>query len=1329
MFLSGPATTSASGDYVSTVLASQFRFRAEVPPATGALSFQIFDADISGANDVIQGVGLNTATRYRVLDPTGATIYDFTCDATGNCNGFDNLWATFPDIAAPTAGHWTFLVDTQSTPAGDDVNGFGIRVADGQANVGAGGVEINVYADTQTMWGALGGGASATVTQHPYITSGCDFTHNDFDVDDSLTTDGGSTSLSSRTGAFSANVGLLSGDNTWLASAITGWTTDQKAIDYGIWSQDFTLVAAPTAGGNLASVWIADPFGAAPPPTAQPEPNSFRIYIGTDVGGTPLKPYFEQELTFKSGTSPPAVGATTRVAVTVRMTNPTPHAITSGQALTTVPGGGAVYAGNAQTSAGSSVTSAPSVGGTGNVVWNVGTVAAGATALLAYEIDVTPTSAGQRIPVTGPVNPTTGSTALYSDETGTAFQAGPLCELAITEALAFYANVDSVEAIDHKDGPLVRWSTSSEIGTVGFHVERSDDGGPFVRVSDTLLGSPRPTPQGGHYTFVDRSRPVAGSTRYRVLEVDRMGRTDVAAATLVDRRRVMTAKPVTSFVARAVKERPVATAIDASEAPQIIKKASGGNGPLKFTVDRPGIVALALSDIAAESGQTLSAISLAANARAVSIKRSDVEVPWTLAPTGDAILFYAQPHRDLWSTAQYYLLELTSGTTMATRAAVAPDAGAVFQPAFDHKALFDTDVFAATVTATDPNADYWFMDVVSTPGAPTSIGFELPDALQPQHAATVDITLVGASTINVAGEHQIAVNINGQHVGDFVFEGIQSRTRTFTVDPNVLLRGQNTVTLTGSLANGVQHSYVYVQDFAVTYRRAFEGAPGTQLWFAPDDTQPVAVTRLQGNAPLLFDISDPQSPVQLTDLQVVPDGGSSALRFEPANVERYLVVEPSDLIAPTRLWRDPVSDLRAQTNRADFVVITIDALAAQAQRLADLRTSQGLNSKVVRLEDVYDEFGHGAPSPYAIKAFIAHAYAHWSLPPRYVVLAGAGSFDHRNIQGLGGNAIPVLMSPTPDGLFATDALFGDVDGDGAPEVAVGRLPAANAIELSRIVDKLLNYAADDGLGWSDHAIVVADSPDEAADFSAVAGSMAGLARTTTFETIEHAVHGEQSGDRLIDALDDGAGWLSYVGHGGLDRLGQNILSSATVAELDNGDTLPIMTALTCSMSRFAVPGFDSLGETLIASEAGAVAVWAATGLADVGPSRELGLQLARAMGDSTTERFGDAMLSAQQLYAARGGDRHHLSTYTLLGDPAVQLKRAPQDDPGEPTDDLGGADTTPFTDVSGIDSPARSLIDPPRRSGGCSIGSESPGTPFFVWFFVLVLSHKLRKIA
>src|SRR4029077_10068396 len=231
----------------------------------------------------------------------------------------------------------------------------------------------------------------------------------------------------------------------------------QSSTEDGIWAGTFTIKSdlvgnAPNA--NYTDIYLGNyQVSATVAPSANPQPNSFRIYLPTDAGTAPVKPYVEQLLTFKSGTNPVPVGQTAKYQVTVRVVNPTTLAITFSAAnlvTANIPGAGAVYAGNAAVGQGTIVTQ-PAVNGTGNITWNPGTLAAGATAILTYQVSVSPTSAGQRIPVTG-TPAANGTMAKYVDETGNTTQTratftfGPLCELAVTQGLLTEAVVSSFRA-------------------------------------------------------------------------------------------------------------------------------------------------------------------------------------------------------------------------------------------------------------------------------------------------------------------------------------------------------------------------------------------------------------------------------------------------------------------------------------------------------------------------------------------------------------------------------------------------------------------------------------------------------------------------------------------------------------------------------------------------------------------------------------------------------------------------------------------------------------------------------------------------------------------
>src|SRR6185295_4888948 len=332
-------------------------------------------------------------------------------------NGGGNPPTFFADnvkIAAGNifAGHWELIVDESSAATtGGDINAFGIRASDGTA--GAGGTEINVYQDSQAGYGVnppATGTSTRSYTHYPYITSGCSAAKNDFDWDsDSGTT--GSVALASRSGAFTTNFASasMSQNNVWRRDSFTGWTSDNNSTDYGVWSATTDInsyIVGGNENGNYGVVYYNNFNAAANPPGANPTTNAFRLYFPNDSGTAPAKAYIEQLLRYGSGPNPPAVGSTTVTIVTIRVVNPTANPITfsstnpaTNVVTANIPGAGATYAGSPVVSQGT-VVSAPAVGGTGNITWNPGTVAAGVTALLEYRVNIAPTAAGQRVPAT-----------------------------------------------------------------------------------------------------------------------------------------------------------------------------------------------------------------------------------------------------------------------------------------------------------------------------------------------------------------------------------------------------------------------------------------------------------------------------------------------------------------------------------------------------------------------------------------------------------------------------------------------------------------------------------------------------------------------------------------------------------------------------------------------------------------------------------------------------------------------------------------------------------------------------------------------------------------
>ncbi|HXO20323.1 MAG TPA: C25 family cysteine peptidase [Thermoanaerobaculia bacterium] len=1303
----GVGAITSQGDYITSGTApglnTSYHYFIEVPSGLGRLRVQLFDADIGAGGNAEaaaqrdrQRNGFNTTAIYTLIRPDGTTAATLTCTAAVSAACADNAWVSLLDSSTAqntAAGHWELRVDQSTTAAtGDDaINALGIRADDGDAT--SGGTEISIYYDSHNQFGVnppATGSNTRSYNVYPYITSGCSASENDFDYD-SNQGNTGSIALSSRTAAFTHNLAStsLSANNVWIRNNVTGWTTDSDAIDYGVWKAVTSITSYIDANnvenGNYSNVYYTNFNAAANPPTANPTANSFRVYLPTDAGTAPVEPYLEQQLRYSgsggnNGPNPPVVGSDTVFTVTVRMVNPTAQAITfSATNLVTanVPGPAAndKYDGIAQVSQGT-VTAQPAVGGTGNITWNPGTLAAGGTAVLAFRVIVHPTSAGQRIPVVATPASGNGTRATYVDHTGNTTQAratytfGPLCELAATQGLITEALISSLTAHAENGGVTVEWKTASESASLGFYVYRLDfSSGRWMQLNQNLLPALFASPQGGTYRFFDASASAREPQRYALVEVESGGRQRIHGPWSVTVDWSPTGGHDTQTFAATGFDRVALPPTRPPHKGGPAASLAGGASAIRIGVRQTGLYALRSADLAPLFGMSQAVVESWIGKGKLALSRQGQPVAWYAeggkSKQSSVLYFYGEANHNLYSEDNVYRLERGGGGVSMTAAqvvAAADSAGG----AFTGTGHAEQDVFPATAIPLDPESDYWFWDFLLA-GDPTygtkSFTLAAPGLAAVPATAVLTVHLQGASASGVAQEHHAAVSLNGTALGESHWQGIAGQDASFTFDAALLHESGNQVQVTGLLDAGVPFSVFYVNSFDVSYPRLFRAASDA-LAFRGEGSAMLTVTGLSGPAVRLVEISDPLHPRWVTGAAVTPAAGSYDLSFRPAAPQTpYLAVGPSGLLTPSSLRQWSNAGLKSPGNAVDYVVVTNADLAAAAQRLADYRASQGLRTLVVDLQAIMDEFNFGQPNPHAIHDFLAYARSGWATAPRYVVLAGAGSLDYRNKLGFGDSLVPPLMVSNDGGLFPSDNRLADLTGnDALPEMAIGRIPALTAADLNAYVDKILAYEGDAATDWPRNALALSDATDQGANFAAagdrISGLLPGAYAVARIDLSTTALADARS--QLLHDLDSGASLVNYVGHGGLDRLSSGgLLTNADVAPMANGSRLPVLTALTCEVNRFAVPGVPSLGETLVNhAGGGAAAVWGPSGLSVNAEAGLLGERLFRLIAEPGAAPLGDLVLQALQDYQSRGGTTSMIEIYNLLGDPALRLKRA-----------------------------------------------------------------------
>ena len=162
---------------------------------------------------------------------------------------------------------------------------------------------------------------------------------------------------------------------------------------------------------------------------------------------------------------------------------------------------------------------------------------------------------------------------------------------------------------------------------------------------------------------------------------------------------------------------------------------------------------------------------------------------------------------------------------------------------------------------------------------------------------------------------------------------------------------------------------------------------------------------------------------------------------------------PEDAVAAARVDRIAPYDPALPAGRGtDYLVVTHPLFRASADRLAAIKSAEGLRPLVVDVERAYDLFSGGIVEAEAVRRLIQS----FGRSLRYVVLVGDDTFDTHDYLGTGAVAyVPSLLAWDGEfGRVPSENRYADTDGDGRPDVAIGRLPAQTAAEADVMVDKI-----------------------------------------------------------------------------------------------------------------------------------------------------------------------------------------------------------------------------------------------------------------------------------
>jgi hypothetical protein len=480
---------------------------------------------------------------------------------------------------------------------------------------------------------------------------------------------------------------------------------------------------------------------------------------------------------------------------------------------------------------------------------------------------------------------------------------------------------------------------------------------------------------------------------------------------------------------------------------------------------------------------------------------------------------------------------------------------------------------------------------------------------------------------------------------------------------------------------GQDNSQGWLNYLRVNVWRHLKYVPGHQLQFRNPEAVGFNVIpqyRINQTVPglWLWDVTDPLRP---SSQQYDAEGQTIRFNIVGDSIREFVLFNPADAMQITGL--SPIANQNLHGIQvADMIIIAPQMFRQHAETLAALHLQHdGLESVVVCVKEVYNEFSSGKQDITAIRDFIRMVYLRSADRLRYVLLFGDASYDYKDRIEHNTNIIPTYQSIESNietQSFVSDdyfGLMGSTEGQemqGVLDLGVGRFPVRTVEEASLMVQKNARYLSRlEALRgpWQNRITFVADDGDGNLHLSQAESLAAQV--DTAFQDFNVskiyldayrriAVPGgfrfPDASAAMLKSINDGSLIVNYTGHGGVSGLtDENVFSVNDIESLSNNDRQAFFVTATCEFSRFDNPSLISAGERLLLNpNGGAIALMTTTRLAFAHSNFNVNRRLYSSLmneGKTQINRLGDI------IRLSKNPTNSYIYNFVLLGNPALRL--------------------------------------------------------------------------
>ncbi len=393
--------------------------------------------------------------------------------------------------------------------------------------------------------------------------------------------------------------------------------------------------------------------------------------------------------------------------------------------------------------------------------------------------------------------------------------------------------------------------------------------------------------------------------------------------------------------------------------------------------------------------------------------------------------------------------------------------------------------------------------------------------------------------------------------------------------------------------------------------------------------------------------------------------------------DNYYLITEDKIGSPKYFYKKQFRNLADNNIQAEYILITHPKFISKStEYLSFINSTYGVNTKLINIFDIYDQFNYGFFSPEPIKNFLHTAYLNWQNPkPTYVFLVGDATYDYYDDKTKYFSAPEQINYVPTFGHPVSDTWFTVWDSTGAmiPQMNISRLPINTIEEYDRYFNVHKDYAVkpfnefnkkyllfSSGESNNSFELSTLKSTNDYIDTAIVSPApTGGIVRHLYKMTNPLRNFGPFTGGQVEKYIGDGGVFISYIGHSGV-QIWDNGISSPVQLKNKNGNH-SLISDWGCSTGKFAEPDIKAFSELFITgSDGGAIAYNGNSSLGFISTATTFPkIFYSKILNDGITgiaEAHTVSKIKLLQQYGDSNVNKIFVLCNTFFGDPIVSLK-------------------------------------------------------------------------